>query len=109
MGGASVKLNQTMAALALAISGFFSVGDASLSFDPLSSGGLTFALESGEKCAAALLGQTDRADYFDWVRNSYEQYGRERAYFYRRETRWRAAPFWERRLPKETTELLELK
>ena len=73
-------------------------GDAALSFDPLSSGGLTFALESGARCAAALVGELDPRAYVEWLHTVQQGYQRQRARAYGMERRWATAPFWRRRV-----------
>ena len=75
------------------------VGDAALSFDPLSSHGLTVALKSGQDAAAAILasGRGDRhalASYGACLRRVYADYEAMRRRFYRAETRWVESPYW---------------
>lgn len=78
------------------------VGDASLSFDPLSSQGLFHALASGlwagRAVEAALGGSADAlADYEDLAASVFEAYLEHRAQFYAQERRWPESPFWRRR------------
>lgn len=79
--------------------GWLAVGDAALAMDPLSGGGVAFALRSAELGAEALLrGDTER--YAKFVHDTAAEYGRRHARVYGAETRFPGAPFWRaRRLP----------
>lgn len=88
-----------------AIKNFLAAGDAALSFDPISSMGIGFAISSA--CHAALAAdlqlQHDGAgivSYHKDLQQHFQNYLRIRASFYNREQRWREAPFWERRLKR---------
>ena len=78
------------------------IGDASGSFDPLSSLGLTHALETGRLAAlavdAALAGERRLlAAYARFVRRRADEHDIVRRAYYAMERRWAAAPFWARR------------
>ena len=73
------------------------VGDAALSLDPLSSLGLTFALESGDRAAAEIVGLARKGAYFDWLEGSWAAFRRNRIHFYGLEQRWPSSVFWKRR------------
>lgn len=82
--------------------GWLAVGDAALSFDPLSAQGVAWALESGLAAARALdasfrgeWGALD--DYAHRVGVEFRDYLRARADYYGRERRWPDSPFWRRR------------
>ena len=77
---------------------FLAAGDAALSFDPLSSGGLTFALKSGARCASALLEESGMSVYVDWLQTVRQEYMQQRARAYSMERRWETALFWRRRI-----------
>jgi flavin-dependent dehydrogenase len=82
--------------------GWLAVGDAACSFDPLSSQGVTSALESGLAAARALDAsfRGDRRaldDYADRVEAEFRDYLHSRADYYGRERRWPGSPFWRRR------------
>ena len=82
--------------------GWMAVGDAAMSFDPLSSQGIYTALYGGVKAAQALLDWRggDRAalkHYDAALLDVYEQYLRHRNQYYQAESRWHAHPFWVRR------------
>lgn len=82
---------------------WLAVGDAALSFDPLSSQGLFNALytglRSGEALAAYLTGDPTRLpQYHQRIRSIYRRYLAHRDHFYAAERRWVAAPFWARRI-----------
>ena len=92
---------------------WFAVGDAAAAFDPLSSSGMTTALQSGLAAASAidrtLMGDISALEeYAVDVRADFEWYLKERLAVYRRESRWADSPFWSRRqsaavdLPKIT-------
>jgi flavin-dependent dehydrogenase len=81
---------------------WLAVGDAAAAFDPLSSQGLAWALESGLMAAAAidehLRGdQTALPAYASQVESEFIQYLEMRAHYYGRERRWPDSTFWQRR------------
>ncbi len=79
--------------------GWLAVGDAAASHDPLSSRGITSALQDGLRAAEALATGTEAA-IADHVRTSvlaYRAYLAQRAQLYDQERRWADAPFWARR------------
>jgi len=85
-----------------AIPGLLAVGDAALSFDPVSSQGVTWALESGLAAARAVdahhRGDRRALDqYSRWIEAEFTDYLRTRAEYYSRERRWPHSPFWRRR------------
>lgn len=82
--------------------GWLAVGDAALSFDPLSSRGLFNALYTGLTAAEAadryLSGdELALTEYAQAVRGIGDTYRLHLAVHYAGETRWREAPFWRRR------------
>jgi flavin-dependent dehydrogenase len=82
--------------------GWLAVGDAAAAFDPLSSQGVTWALETGQMAVRAiddlLRGARQAfADYDRAVQVEFAGYLRTRAGYYRQERRWPDAPFWRRR------------
>jgi flavin-dependent dehydrogenase len=83
-------------------SSWLAVGDAAVSFDPLSSQGIITALECGIDAAAAigrhLSGDREAfGDYAVRLTDRYRRYLVERAQFYGAERRWSTSPFWRRR------------
>jgi len=75
---------------------WLAVGDAAVSFDPLSSQGIITALESAVDAAAAIAdGNISR--YATIVSQRYRGYLIERAQYYAAERRWQHSPFWQRR------------
>jgi flavin-dependent dehydrogenase len=81
---------------------WLAVGDAALSFDPLSSQGLLNALYSGlaaAECAERrLAGDADALpQYLDCLARVHTAYRANLARWYRVETRWTNSPFWKRR------------
>lgn len=83
--------------------GWVAVGDAAISFDPLSSQGISNALYTGIKAAqsivAALNGNVKALElYATHLAAIYQAYLQNRAIFYSYETRWENNPFWHRRL-----------
>lgn len=84
-------------------SDWFAVGDAALSFDPLSSQGIFFALYSGLKAADAIL-STQSGDinaienYQQQVDSVFKANQRSRAYFYNAERRFLGEGYWGLRL-----------
>jgi flavin-dependent dehydrogenase len=83
--------------------GWIAAGDAGISFDPISSQGLLHALFSGLSAADAadryLMGELNALNLYqrviDAIKHIYWSYA---AVYYATETRWTAAPFWQRRL-----------
>jgi hypothetical protein len=85
-----------------AVKNFIAAGDAALSFDPISSMGIGFAISAA--CHAALAAnrqlQNDPAgciSYRNDLQQHFRQYLQLRASFYKSEQRWATAPFWKRR------------
>lgn len=81
---------------------WLAVGDAALSFDPVSSQGILTALFTGMKAgyalAAKLSGNDDAiSDYDKRLAIIYEAYLQNRLAYYRLEKRWATRPFWSRR------------
>ena len=82
--------------------GWIAAGDASMTFDPLSSQGLLHALFTGLAAAEAtdsyLSGDTGAPIRYQQImhgiQHAYRQY---LAFSYSSETRWPEAPFWQRR------------
>lgn len=82
--------------------GWLAVGDAAMSYDPLSSHGLTVALQSGIDAAAAIaahLGGDTRAMAAYGLRldQAFAAYASERQALYRSETRFAGHTYWRRR------------
>ncbi|MEO7271955.1 MAG: FAD-dependent monooxygenase [Vicinamibacterales bacterium] len=82
--------------------GWLAVGDAALSFDPLSSQGIHKALHSGLLAAATieavLRGATGREREWSLTNTeSFDRYLRTRRSYYGIARRWPEAPFWRRR------------
>jgi flavin-dependent dehydrogenase len=78
------------------------VGDAAMSWDPLSGYGITKALESGSRAADAILqvGNSKNSaldDYANWGFRQFAGYRRACAEYYRAERRWTNSCFWQRR------------
>ncbi|WP_224367629.1 NAD(P)/FAD-dependent oxidoreductase [Hyalangium versicolor] len=83
-------------------SGWLAAGDAALSFDPLSSQGITTALYTGMKAgqalAACLAGDRDALEgYAGHLATVHEAYWKNRSSSYGDERRWVNRPFWARR------------
>ena len=78
------------------------VGDAAASWDPLSSRGITTALETGIRATAAAVaalgGDTaPLADYANWVEATWTDYLGQHRDYYRQVRRWPDSSFWRRR------------
>jgi flavin-dependent dehydrogenase len=78
------------------------VGDAAAAFDPLSSQGVAWALESGLMAATAIDSrlrgdQQALAGYASEVKAEFARYLELRANYYDRERRWPNSPFWQHR------------
>ena len=86
----------------VAADGWVAVGDAAAAFDPLSSQGVRWALESGLMAAEAIDGQLRgqprcARSLCSPVESEFSQYLAMRADYYGRERRWPDSPFWRRR------------
>jgi len=73
-----------------------------MAFDPLSSQGVSTALEFGLRAAKSIQahlqgGARALVDYAQAVRQSFENYLRVRDHYYGREQRWPHSAFWRRR------------
>lgn len=82
--------------------GWLAVGDAAMSFDPLSSEGISKGLEWGRKAAelAVAFCRGDRSAaraYREQLDKAFSEYLLTRYRYYATETRWPGAPFWRRR------------
>lgn len=81
---------------------WLAIGDAAISFDPLSSHGMTTALWTGEQAADAVARTLDGDgtaldQYSARLRSGVEDYVAGRRNIYARETRFARHPFWQRR------------
>ena len=81
---------------------WLAVGDAAMAFDPLSSQGVSAALEFGLRAAKSIQahlqgGAAALVDYAQAVKESFENYLRARDHYYGREQRWPHSAFWRRR------------
>jgi flavin-dependent dehydrogenase len=100
VGGVTAALSSVLKPCAAG--GWLAAGDASLSFDPLSSQGLLHALFTGlaaaETADAYLLGDHDAVlqyrQLMDGIKRAYHEH---LALCYASETRWPSSPFWKRR------------
>lgn len=90
-------------------SAFIAVGDAAVAYDPLSSWGITKALQDGSAGARALArhhdGDTESlARHRTQQRRGYDEHLSRRSELYRSETRWPSSPFWRSRRRESRTE-----
>jgi flavin-dependent dehydrogenase len=78
---------------------WIAVGDAAAAWDPLSGHGIKKALTSSLRAADLIVAGNGATtdDLLRMAEAEYEQYLRSRYDYYNRETRWAAAPFWQRR------------
>jgi flavin-dependent dehydrogenase len=88
--------------------GWIAVGDAALSFDPVSSQGIFTALYTGMKAGQAvaekLSGNSEPiSDYEMRLAKIYEAYLQNRSAYYGVEQRWPTRPFWQRRIQSSAT------
>jgi flavin-dependent dehydrogenase len=81
--------------------GWLAVGDAALAVDPLSSGGVTFALRSAITAARAVLGG-NHEDHTTMIDAAAAEYHHLRTEIYGWETRFTSAPFWQSRTSTRT-------
>ncbi|MEM9274626.1 MAG: NAD(P)/FAD-dependent oxidoreductase [Cyanobacteria bacterium P01_F01_bin.143] len=81
---------------------WLAIGDAAMSYDPLSSHGLTMAMVSGRDAAQAIAAYLDGDRealeiYAQQMHLAYSNYATMRSQFYRSETRWPDSLYWSRR------------
>lgn len=81
---------------------WLAIGDAAMAFDPLSSQGIVKAFDHAQRAAtsiaAYLAGEGHAlARLASEFEGEYADYRGRRTSYYRMETRWRGAPFWQRR------------
>lgn len=81
---------------------WLAVGDAAMSFDPLSSQGiakgLRFGVQAGDAVAQALLGRVGALEaYAKGLEQEFAQYLKLRLEYYREVQSWSQSPFWSRR------------
>jgi flavin-dependent dehydrogenase len=82
--------------------GWIAVGDAAITYDPISAHGLTLALRTGVDAAEALLGDaagdTEALPrYGARLARAFHVYRREALHIYRAEQRWPTAAYWQKR------------
>lgn len=81
---------------------WLAVGDAALSFDPLSSKGIGNALYTGILAAQSIVTADHQAhtccpQYLQQIERIFAVYQQQLRQFYQIETRWGTSPFWQRR------------
>ncbi len=81
---------------------YLAVGDVAMAVDPLSSQGMSRALESGLHAARAILDHRSGhssalTEYAASLEKSFADYLQARSEYYLREQRWTKSPFWQRR------------
>jgi len=92
---------------------WLAVGDAAVSFDPLSSQGIANALytgmRAGQSISATLNGKAGALEaYAAHLGEIYQAYLQNRRYFYTLETRWTDYPFWQRRCAAKNSRSINL-
>jgi flavin-dependent dehydrogenase len=96
----AVRLVDASTAVApeVAGTGWYAVGDAAAAVDPLSSLGITMAMESGCRAAQDLLqGRAAARGYASWLEERWAGYLAAWLGYYAAEQRWSTASFWARR------------
>jgi flavin-dependent dehydrogenase len=82
---------------------WLAVGDAASAYDPISGQGIVKALSEGlaaGRLIAEFLSERNDAlaNYQQNLEQRFDEYARQRGYFYEREQRWPDAPFWRERV-----------
>jgi flavin-dependent dehydrogenase len=90
-------------ALQIQGSNWLKVGDATQSFDPLSSAGIIKGFKMGISAADSLhdfiQGDTNALrTYEEEIKNQYKEYQEKRQEYYHQEQRWISSPFWYQRI-----------
>ncbi len=106
-----VKTAQSRLLNQLVGEGWLAVGDAAMSYDPLSSQGIYKGLFWGKQAAQAIaqylanpIDTSPLLSYEQQAKNTFKEYQRLKTHYYRQEQRWQTQPFWQRRhhlLPSE--------
>jgi flavin-dependent dehydrogenase len=83
--------------------GWFAIGDAAQTYDPLSGQGIAKALASASRAAEIILAEPQHGrkaidDFAEATDRDYHDFLKGRLLHYRREGRWPGDPFWQRRL-----------
>ena len=88
------------------IDNFIAIGDAAVSFDPISSMGIGFAISSACNGALAIMngGQENIKIYQNDLNNIYQNYLSTKSQYYYQERRWLESSFWKTRLNKSLKE-----
>ena len=75
--------------------GWLAIGDAAMSFDPLSGQGILKAMQSGMKAAKVVIGKSpeSRADFDQWNKTMWNHFAQSRTSYYSMERRWPASPY----------------
>jgi flavin-dependent dehydrogenase len=97
---------ETAEAEHLAGENWLAVGDAAMSFDPLSSQGLASAILMGAKAGEAIAGPNRDGAIAAWAedyRMLFAEHADLRTYYARLERRWPHAVFWRRRQEPDNT------
>jgi flavin-dependent dehydrogenase len=79
--------------------GWLAIGDAAMSFDPLSGQGILKAMQSGMKAAEVIITKSPeaRSDFDQWNETTWNHFAQSRTSYYSMEKRWPDSPFWARR------------
>lgn len=86
--------------------GWLAIGDAAMSFDPLSSQGIYTALSAAEQAEQQVVSLHHQqklsddiisSDYTQWAEQTFGTYMQERSQYYAIEQRWTQSEFWARR------------
>jgi flavin-dependent dehydrogenase len=79
--------------------GWLAIGDAAMSFDPLSGQGILKAMQLGIKAAEVVTGKSleSRASFDQWNEATWNQFAQSRSSYYSMERRWPDPVFWARR------------
>ena len=79
--------------------GWLAVGDAAMSFDPLSGQGILKAMRSGMKAAEVIISakEENQTEFDDWNERLWKRFSASRTDYYTLERRWPDSSFWQRR------------
>ncbi len=79
--------------------GWLAIGDAAMSFDPLSGQGILKAMQSGMKASEVVIGKSpeSRSDFDHWNETTWNHFAQSRTSNYSMERRWPTSPFWSNR------------
>ncbi|CAM1343943.1 lysine-epsilon-oxidase maturase LodB [Tenacibaculum amylolyticum] len=97
-----IKNAQTQLTDSSSLDRFIAIGDAAVSFDPISSMGIGFSISSACYAAKHIVQELEEGFlttkvYQEDIQRNFDQYKEIKTRYYREERRWNSSKFWDRR------------